>query len=282
MPSSTLYPQARIGAFLGILMTVLTASAIFLAHGTHPTTAPPSVIQQPQPTTTPNRPVHVVRPAVNPLLPAPLRRALERDPVVVAGFYNPHSPVEKQTLDEARAGAAAADVPFVTVNLLDDSVAGPLTALLPSGELLPNPGFAMYLRDGTSAYRSDGYLSRTGVMQAIKDSVPAGFKTSRPTVLFYTSNLKALLAKVKQESLHTASLSDVSCRLYGGNQRTGWQHVACVATVTHSGIAHRLTSVLTPRSCSRVTDVITVDGVVSHIESNPWPTLPGLTCKAAR
>jgi hypothetical protein len=139
-------------------------------HGnSHPAaTIPPPAVQQQQPSS--HEPVHVVRPTVNPLLPAPVHLALEHYPRVVVGFYNPHSPVDQLTIEEARAGAAATHLAFVSVNLLDDSVAGPLTALLPAGELLPNPGFAIYRRPGTLVYRSDGYLSRTGVVQAVKDA----------------------------------------------------------------------------------------------------------------
>jgi len=167
MRTTIVSPHARIGALLGVLLTVLTGAAIVLLHGnSHPATATTPAVQQP----TPHGTVHVVRPTVNALLPAPVHSQLERYPRVVVGFYNPRSAVDTLTIEEARAGAAATHVPFVTVNLLDDSVAGPLTALLPAGELLPNPGFAIYRRPGTLVYRSDGYLARTGVAQAIKDA----------------------------------------------------------------------------------------------------------------
>lgn len=166
MPS-TISQHARIGALLGVLLTVLAGSAIVLMHGnSHPATIPPNVVQQ---QTTP-QPVHVVRPTVNPLLPAPVRHQLEYSRRVVVGFYNPHSSVERLTVDEARAGASSMHVPFLAVNLLNDSVAGPLTALLPAGQLLPNPGFVIYRRPGTLVYRSDGYLNRAGVAQAVKDT----------------------------------------------------------------------------------------------------------------
>lgn len=168
MPFETISPHARIGALVGVLLTVLAGSAIYLLHGhAQPATVTPPVVL-PQPT--PSKPVHVVRPTVNPLLPAPIHRALDHYPLVIAGFYNPHSPVDRLTIEEAHAGAVATHVPFVAVNLLDDSVAGPLTALLPSGQLLPNPGFAIYRRPGTLVYRSDGYLSSANVAQAVKDS----------------------------------------------------------------------------------------------------------------
>jgi hypothetical protein len=166
MPSSTISPNARIGALVVVLLIALAGSAVYLMqrHSPPATVTPPAV--QPPPT----KPVHVVRPTVNPLLPHPVHMQLSHYPLVLVGFSNPHSPVDQLTLEEARAGAAAAHVPFISVNLLDDSVAGPLTALLPAGQLLPNPGFVIYKRPGTLVYRSDGYLNRTSVAQAVKDA----------------------------------------------------------------------------------------------------------------
>jgi len=167
MSSTTLSPNARIGALIGVLFVTLLGAGYFLMGHSQPATVTPPAVQ---PSTTPSTPVHVVRPTVNPLLPAPLHTALNHYPVVMVGFSNPHSGVDRLTIDEARAGAKAMHIPFVAINLLDDSLAGPLTALLSSGQLLPNPGFLIYKRPGTVVYRSDGYLSRTNVAQAVKDA----------------------------------------------------------------------------------------------------------------
>lgn len=174
MPSTTISPQARIIALVGVLLIALAGSAYFVLHGhsTPATVTPPAThhhAKTPTPAPTP-APVHVVRPTVDPLLPAPLRVQLEQSPIVVAGFYNPDSTVDSQTIEAARAGAEAAHVPFVSVDLLDDAVAGPLTALLPSGELLPNPGFAIYKRSGALVFRSDGYLDQVAVTQAVREA----------------------------------------------------------------------------------------------------------------
>ena len=167
MPSTTISPQARIVALVGVLLIALGGSAFFVLRGHHTQTAsttPPA--HHPKP----SQHVHVVRPNVNPLLPTPLRNALERHPIVVAAFFYPHSPAGGRTIMEARAGAVAANAGFISVNLLDDSVAGPLTALLPAGQILPNPGFVIVSRPGTIVYRSDGYIARALVAQAVKDS----------------------------------------------------------------------------------------------------------------
>jgi hypothetical protein len=169
MPTTTISPHVRIGALVAVLLLVLAGSAVFLLHGhSQPATVTPPATQHQ--TTTPTKPVQVVRPTVNPLLPAPIHMALEHYPIVVAGFYNPHSRVDMLTIDEARAGALAAHIPFRSVSLVDNAVAGPLTALLPAGELLPNPGFVIYRRPGTLVYRSDGYLSSAAVAQAIREA----------------------------------------------------------------------------------------------------------------
>ena len=168
MPTTTISPHAKIGALIGVLLTALAGSAFYLLHGSsQPATVTTPTVQHHH--QHPPKQVHVVVPTVNPLLPAPVRTALEHYRLVVVGTYNPNSPVEKLTIDEARAGAAAAHIPFVPVNLLNDSLAGPLTSLLTSGGLLPSPGFLIYKRPGTLVYRSDGYLPRASVAQAVKE-----------------------------------------------------------------------------------------------------------------
>jgi hypothetical protein len=167
MSTTTISPHARIAALVGVLLILLAGGAWYFLRGQaqQQTVTIPVVHPKPHP-----KPVHLVKPAVNPLLPVGVHSALAHYPLVVVGTYNPDSPVELLTLNEARAGAAAAHVPFVAVNLLDNSVAGPLTSLLTAGELLPNPGFLIYKRPGTVVYRSDGYLNRTSVAQAVKDA----------------------------------------------------------------------------------------------------------------
>jgi hypothetical protein len=286
MPFATISPHARIAALVGVLVIALAGSAFFVLHGhsSPATVTPPAThphAKTPAPTTPP--PMHVVRPTVDPLLPAPLRAQLAKYPIVVAGFYNPDSTVDSLTIQAARAGAAAAHVPFVPVNLLNDAVAGPLTALLPSGELLPNPGFAIYTRQGTLVFRSDGYLDQGAVTQAVKAVAPPVLPTGS-TARFYTSNPKAVLAKLDKEGATApglAGFSDTSCRLYGGNQRTGWQHFSCAGTVSRAGVTHRITAVATPLSCSRVYEVMTIDGVPVKHKTSPWGKAP-FTCKVVR
>jgi hypothetical protein len=174
-------PQMRIVALVGVLLIALAgASLVLLRHSAPSAASPPPathhrakpvtpVSQHHSPAPPPVR-VKVVQPAVNPLLPGVLRAALARHLLVVAAFYDPQVKVDSLTVTEARAGAAGASSGFVAVNLLDDAVAGRLTALLPANELLPTPGILVYDRHGKVVYRFDGYLDRQAIAQAVKSS----------------------------------------------------------------------------------------------------------------
>jgi hypothetical protein len=173
-------PQLRIIALAGVLLIALAGSALVLMrHHSQPGTV--TVESTPQ-TTTPARTtslhsspappprIKVVQPAVNPLFPAKLRAALERHPLVVVATFDPQVEVDGLTVTEARAGAAAGRAGFVPVSLLDDNVAGRLTALLPAGQLLPSPGILVYKRPSKIVFRYDGYLDRAAIAQAVDDA----------------------------------------------------------------------------------------------------------------
>jgi hypothetical protein len=171
----------RIVALAGVLLIALAGSALVLLRhrsqpGTvvlppaHHVTTPSKSATHPSPATAPKPVVKIVRPAVDPLLPAKLRAALERRPVVLVATFDPQVQVDSLTVAEARAGAAAAHAGFVEVSLLDDAIAGRLTATMPSGELLPSPGILVYRRPGRVVFRYDGYLDRAAIAQAISVS----------------------------------------------------------------------------------------------------------------
>ncbi|MGH3008503.1 MAG: hypothetical protein ACRDLM_03735 [Gaiellaceae bacterium] len=169
-------PQMRIVALAGVLLIALAGGALmFLRHSaptagsppaTHPATKPSSPASHRHASTPPRR-VKIVNPAINPLLPGPLRGALARHPLVVVATYDPQVRVDSLVVSEARAGANGANAGFLQVNLLDDSVAGRLTALLPANQLLPTPGILVYNRHGKVVYRFDGYLDRAAITQAV-------------------------------------------------------------------------------------------------------------------
>jgi hypothetical protein len=116
-------------------------------------------------------------------LPAPLQWQLSRHKVVVVSVYNPNADVDAISVAEAHAGALDASAGFLLVNVLDNKLAGPLTALLPGGGLLPDPGVLVYRAPGDIMVRLDGFADRTSIAQAVTNalagqrSVPAATTT---------------------------------------------------------------------------------------------------------
>jgi hypothetical protein len=116
---------------------------------------------------------HRARPSGNLVsadLPAPLQWQLARHHIVVVSLYDPQSDVDSISVAEAHAGATEAGAGFLLVNVLDNSIAGPLTALLPGGGLLPDPGILIYRSPGNLAYRIDGFSDRDAVAQAVANA----------------------------------------------------------------------------------------------------------------
>jgi hypothetical protein len=103
-------------------------------------------------------------------LPAPLQWQLARHHIVVVSMYSADSNVDSISVAEAQAGAAEAGAGFLLVNVLDNSLAGPLTALLPGGGLLPDPGILIYRAPGNVAMRIDGFVDRDAVAQAVANA----------------------------------------------------------------------------------------------------------------
>jgi len=112
-------------------------------------------------------------------LPAPLQWQLALHKVVVVSLYDPNADVDAISVAEAHAGAVDAGAGFLLVSVLDNNVAGILTALLPGGGLLPAPGVLVYRAPGELMVRLDGFADRTSVAQAVTNA-QAGQKTVTP------------------------------------------------------------------------------------------------------
>jgi len=106
-------------------------------------------------------------------LPAPLQWQLALHKIVVVSPYNPNADVDAISVAEAHAGAVDAGAGFLLVNVLDDKVAGMLTALLPGGGLLPDPGVLVYRAPGDLIVRLDGFADRASVAQAVTNALAA-------------------------------------------------------------------------------------------------------------
>jgi hypothetical protein len=197
----TVSPQIKIIALVGLLAAVGLAASMFVLGGSSkktPTTAvrtparhtakPPAtpVRAHTKPSTKPATKTHTVshakshkkaKPArfhgnaVYAQLPKALQWQLAHHKVVVVSFYNPSSSVDAISVAEAHAGATDAGAGFLLVSVLDNKVAGILTALLPGGGLLPDPGVIIYRAPGDVALRLDGFADRASVAQAATNAI---------------------------------------------------------------------------------------------------------------
>ena len=96
-------------------------------------------------------------------LPIVLADLLHAHRIVVVSIVDPQSQTDAVSYAEARAGAGDANAGFLGVSVLDDTIAGPLTAALPGGGLLPLPGLLVYRAPSTLVERIDGFADRDAV-----------------------------------------------------------------------------------------------------------------------
>jgi hypothetical protein len=202
----TISPQIRILALVGLLAALGLGASMFVLGGgssktdtAAATTAPAHTTAKPHTTpvvkpTTP--PKHTSKPATKPhvatrhhvkkavakpakfrgnpvyaQLPQALQWQLAHHKIVVVSLYNPASDVDAISVAEAHAGAVDANAGFLLVSVLDNKVAGLLTALLPGGGLLPDPGVLVYRAPGNVALRLDGFADRASVAQAATNAL---------------------------------------------------------------------------------------------------------------
>lgn len=96
-------------------------------------------------------------------VPLVLAAALRQNPIVVVSVFDPEAATDAVSYAEARAGAVDAHAGFLGVSVLDESVAAPLTALVPGGGLLPLPGVLIFRRPSTLVELVDGFADRGSV-----------------------------------------------------------------------------------------------------------------------
>jgi hypothetical protein len=122
------------------------------------------------------KPKHV--PAVIDGMPSALALALRGGPVVVAALYAPGSSVDELARAEAQAGARAAGVPFVALDVTSERVAAPLTSLLTGGasaadRVLDDPAVLVFKSPKTLFVRLSGWNDRDTVAQAVANALSA-------------------------------------------------------------------------------------------------------------
>ncbi len=100
-------------------------------------------------------------------LPSTISSAFWGRKVVVVALYAPGVPLDEMAVAEARAGASAAGVGFVALNVHQESQARPLTKLL---GVLEDPGVLVFRRPGDLFLRLSGYADQQTVAQAARNA----------------------------------------------------------------------------------------------------------------
>jgi hypothetical protein len=102
-------------------------------------------------------------PSLSDGLPAPIRRALAADNVVVVALYDPRAKIDGTAMREARAGAEKAGSSFVRVDVRDNAVVNTLNAKY---GVLQDPAVLVLQPPGSLVVRIDGFADRETVAQA--------------------------------------------------------------------------------------------------------------------
>jgi hypothetical protein len=106
-------------------------------------------------------------------LPGALDLLLHGHRVVVVALWDPEIPSDRYAFLEAEAGAKAANAGFLGVNVLDEKLSAPLTALVGGGTVLPSPGVLVYKQPAMLMNRIDGFADRDAIAEAVSNALMA-------------------------------------------------------------------------------------------------------------
>jgi len=159
------------GAGVSLVLVALVFKLLVLKSPAPATAPPPPVVHH----TTPVRPTapHArtakrtapAAPVIDPTLPAPLRRALRHNRVVVAVLYAPGVPGDDAAVASALRGAAAAHAGFAALNTSNETVARAIATKLPGTS---DPSVFIVRRPGDIRFLVDGYIDGAVVAQAAR------------------------------------------------------------------------------------------------------------------
>ena len=186
--------RLRVYALVGAGVLALGGGFLFLGHGSSSSATPLPQIKPHHPlkkTKKPLAPPKLAlktnakakakapkkRPAVIAGVPTPLADALKRHGVVVLALVTPASQVDQLTLAEAKAGAAAAHVGFVAIDVSNNAQVAALSALVgssadPQNRLLDAPAVLVFHRPQTLYVRLNGYSDAATIQQAAVNAAP--------------------------------------------------------------------------------------------------------------
>jgi hypothetical protein len=165
--------QLRLSALL--LGVVIIAGGYWMVvrkHSSSPTTASSTPVSTTPTSTTPSKThSHTATPPARKLathgMPVAVARALQKHSVVVVSLYSPRSDLDKLASAEARAGAAASDAGYVSINVFHQRAGIPLLHKL---GVVDTPAVLVVTRRHAVTAELKGFVDRSVVAQAVSDA----------------------------------------------------------------------------------------------------------------
>jgi ABC-type Fe3+-hydroxamate transport system substrate-binding protein len=150
---------------LGLILMVLVAKQFLLKKDVPEAIVIPLTHHAVSTKKTPKHAKHVVK--IDPSLPAALRTALRRHPVVVAVLYARHAPGDDAALKAARAGAHGAHAGFAVLDVSKEKVAQLVALKLPG---TADPSVLVVRRPGKFKVLLAGYADSDAVAEAVHNA----------------------------------------------------------------------------------------------------------------
>jgi hypothetical protein len=165
--------QLRLFALL--LGVVIIAGGYWMVvrkHSSSPTTASSTPVSTTPTSTTPSKThSHTATPPARKLathgMPVAVARALQKHSVVVVSLFSPRSDLDKLASAEARAGAAASDAGYVSINVFRQRAGIPLLHKL---GVVDTPAVLVVTRRHAVTAELKGFVDRSVVAQAVSDA----------------------------------------------------------------------------------------------------------------
>jgi len=165
--------QLRLFALLfGVVVLAGGYWMVVRKHSSTPTTASSTPVSTTPTSTTPSKThTHTATPPARKLathgMPVAVARALQKHSVVVVSLSSPRSDLDKLASAEARAGAAASDAGYVSINVFHQRAGIPLLHKL---GIVDTPAVLVVTRRRAVTAELKGFVDRNVVAQAVSDA----------------------------------------------------------------------------------------------------------------
>lgn len=165
--------QLRLFAILfGVVVLAGGYWMVVRKHSSTPTTASSTPVSTTPTSTTPSKThTHTATPPARKLathgMPVAVARALQKHSVVVVSLSSPRSDLDKLASAEARAGAAASHVGYVSINVFHQRAGIPLLHKL---GIVDTPAVLVVTRRRSVTAELKGFVDRNVVAQAVSDA----------------------------------------------------------------------------------------------------------------